>query len=249
VVPLTLAAPAVLVVAGWCSAGMLAPMPRAVRRRAAGLLGAFLLGAGLSACAGLGQPAPYDSPGINGLVIPTPSPDAGDFVAVVDIPWLALEPGTSRVYEVTGAEGSIETDVLAEPTEVAGLSATGVRTVTDIDGETTDETRFYAQDDDGNVWLVGVDSDTGLSWRAGTDGAEAGLAMPADLRLGDGWLTYRVPNLLEASLMVEDVSREMVQVRERSGGEADTTSRVYQSGAGLVSIEDVDAGWQAVLAE
>ena len=49
--------------------------------------------------------------------------------------------------------------------------------------------------------------------------------------------------------MVEDVSREMVQVRETAGGEADTTHRVYESGAGLVSIEDVDAGWQAVLAE
>ncbi len=203
----------------------------------------------LIGCAGLGQPAPYDSPGINGLVIPTPSPDASDFVAVVDNPWLALEPGTSRTYDVTGAEGSIETEVLAGTTEVAGLTATAVRTMTDVDGETTDETRFYAQDDDGNVWLLGMDSDTGLSWRAGEAGAEAGLAMPADLRLGDGWLTYRVPNLLEASTMVEDVSREMVQVRETAGGEADTTHRVYESGAGLVSIEDVDAGWQAVLAE
>jgi len=96
---------------------------------------------------------------------------------------------------------------------------------------------------------VGIDSDTGLSWRAGESGAEAGLAMPADLRLGDGWLTYRVPDLLEASTMVEDVSREMVQVRETAGGETGTTRRVYESGAGLVSIEDVDAGWQAVLAD
>jgi hypothetical protein len=185
-------------------------------------------------------------------VIPTPSPDADDFVAVVDNPWLALEPGTTRRFDVTGdagVEGSIETEVITGATEVAGLSATGVRTVTDVEGEVTDETRFYAQDDDGNVLLVGVDSTTGLSWRAGEDGAEAGLAMPADLRLGDGWLTYRVPNLLEASTMVEDVSREMVQVRETAGGEADTTLRIYESGTGLVSVEDVDAGWQAVLAD
>ena len=232
---------------------MLAPMPRAVRRRrAAGLLGGVLLGAGLSACGGIGQPAPYDSPGINGLVIPTPSPDADDFVAVVDNPWLALEAGTTRRYDVTGdagVAGRIEIEVLAGTTEVAGLTTTGVRTVTNVDGETTDETRFYAQDDAGNVWLVGVASTTGLSWRAGVDGAEAGLAMPADLRLGDGWLTYRVPNLLEASTRVEDVSREMVQVRETAGGEADTTRRVYESGVGLTGIEDVDAGWQAVLAE
>jgi hypothetical protein len=73
--------------------------------------------------------------------------------------------------------------------------------------------------------------------------------MPADLRLGDGWLTYRVPGLPRASTMVEDVSREMVQTRESAGGEADPTRRVYESGAGLVSIEDLDAGWQAVLAD
>ena len=121
----------------------------------------------LAGCAGLGQPAPYEQPGINGLVIPTPSPDPDDFVDVVDNPWLAFEPGTDRSYDVTGAEGDLDVEVLAGTTEVAGLTATGVRTVSDIDGEATDETRYYAQDDDGNVWLVAVESDTGLSWRAG----------------------------------------------------------------------------------
>jgi hypothetical protein len=250
-VPLTLAAPTTLVMGGWCAAGMLAPMPAPVpafrgRLRAVAALVPLVV---LTGCGGLGQPAPYDSPGINGLVIPTPSPDARDFVAVVDNPWLALERGTTRSFDVTGAEGSLETEVLDDTTEIAGLTATAVRTVTDVDGEATDETRFYAQDEDGNVWLVGVDSDTGLSWRAGEDGAEAGLAMPADLRLGDGWPTCRVPHLLEASTMVEDVSREMVQTRESAGGEADSTRRVYESGAGLLSIEDLDAGWRAVLAE
>ena len=36
----------------------------------------------------------------------------------------------------------------------------------------------------------------------------------------------------------------MVQTRD----EADTTTqRIYESGVGLVSIEDLDAGWTAVL--
>ena len=61
---------------------MLAPMPRAVRRPAGA---ARAVAAGLvilvaSGCGGIGQPAPYDSPGINGLVIPTPTPDPADFV-------------------------------------------------------------------------------------------------------------------------------------------------------------------------
>jgi len=206
--------------------------------------------AGLSACAGLGQPAPYDSPGINGLEIPTPSPAPGDFVDVVDNPWLALEPGTTRHYVVTEdgrSLGSIDVEVLDGTSEVAGLTATAVRTVTDVDGEAEDETRFYAQDADGNVWLVGADSDTGVSWRAGEDDAEAGLAMPADPRLGDGWLAFRLPHLLEPRTTVEDQSREMVQTRESSGGEADTTRRVYETGVGLTGVEDLDAGWQAQL--
>ncbi len=249
-VPLTLAAPAVLPVAGWCAAVMLAPMPPAVRRRrAAALLGGALLATALSGCAGLGQPAPYDSRGINGLEVPTPSPAPDDFVDAVDNPWLALAPGATWRYEVTSdgrSVGSVEAEVVDGTTEVAGLAATGVRTTSDIEGEAEVETRFYAQDDAGNVWLVGVDSDAELSWRAGEDGAEAGLAMPADPRLGDGWLTHRVPNLLEASTTVEDQSREMVQTRD----EADTTTRrIHESGVGLVSVEDLDAGWLARLVD
>lgn len=231
---------------------MLAPMPPAVRRRrAGGLLGGLLLATGLSACAGLGQPAPYDSSGINGLEIPTPSPEPDDFVDTVDNPWLALESGATWHYDVTAdgrTLGTIDAEVLDGATEVAGLSATAVRTVTDVDGDLEEETRFYSQDDDGNVWLVGVDSADGLSWRAGEDDAEAGLAMPAEPRLGDGWLTYRLADLHEASRAVEDQSREMVQTRESTDSEADTTTRnVYESGVGLASVEDLDAGWQAVL--
>jgi len=231
---------------------MLTPMPPAVRRRrAAGLLGGLLLGTVLSGCAGIGQPAPYDSPGINGLQIPTPSPAPGDFVTGIDNPWLSLVPGATWHYDVTDdgrAIGAIDAEVLDGTSDVAGLSATAVRTMTEIDGDSEDETRFYAQDEDGNVWLVAVDSAVGPSWRAGEAGAEAGLAMPADPRLGDGWLTFSVPNLSEASTTVEDQSRDMVQTRDQQeGAAATTTRRVYASGVGLVSIEDLDAGWQALL--
>ena len=98
------------------------------------------------------------------------------------------------------------------------------------------------------MWLVGVESDGGApdgdSWLAGTDGAEAGLAMPAHLRIGDGWLSYAVPSLPEASRRVEDLSGTQVQMLD----EADTTSRnVYEKGVGLVSTEDLDDGSIAVL--
>ena len=64
-------------------------------------LAVALLPLALAGCAGLGQPVAYDQPGINGLVVPTPSPDPDDFVDEVDNPWLAVEPGKRWTYEVT----------------------------------------------------------------------------------------------------------------------------------------------------
>lgn len=223
---------------------MLAPMPRAVRRLVAAACAGGALAVALSGCAGIGQPQPYDSTGINGLVIPTATPDPADFVDTVDNPWLALEPGATRRFRVTDdgrPVGTLDAEVVAGTTTIAGLEATGVRTTTDIDGERSEETAFYAQDDRGNVWLVGADAD-GEGWRAGEGGAEAGLAMPADPRLGDGWVAYVAPGWAEATLRVEDQSREMVQMADEAGT---TTRRIYELGAGLVSVEDLDAGWVA----
>jgi hypothetical protein len=228
---------------------MLAPMttgPRAVRRPlAAGVL-AVGLALGSTGCAGIGQPAPYDSPGINGLVIPTPSPAPDDFVEGVDNPWLALEAGARWTYDVTGEEssrGTVVVDVLDGTVPVAGLDATAVQTTVDLGDGASVETALYAQDEAGNVWLVGGDAD-GTGWRAGQGGAEAGLAMPGDPRLGDGWLAYDVPGLPRASRMIEDQSEGLVQTLE----EADTTTRrVYEKGVGLVGFEDLDGGWTAEL--
>jgi hypothetical protein len=229
---------------------MLAPMTRglrAVRRPlAAGALAAGVV-LGLVGCAGIGQPAPYDSSGINGLVIPTPTPSPADFVERVDNPWLPLEPGARWTYDVTdggSASGTVVVDVRDRTVPVAGLEATAVETTIDLgEGTASVETDLYAQDEAGNVWLVGGDAD-GTGWRAGEGGAEAGLAMPADPRLGDGWLVHDVPGLPRASRRIEDQSDDLVQTLD----EADTTTRrVYERGVGLVGFEDLDAGWTAEL--
>lgn len=228
---------------------MLAPMSGAVRRPLAVAALATGLLLGTSGCAGIGQPEPYESLGINGLVIPTPTPAPADFVDDVDNPWLPLEPGARMTYDLTEdgrTTGRMVVDVLDGTVPVAGLAATAVETTTDPgDGTTTVETHLYAQDEAGNVWLVGADS-AASSWRAAEDGAEAGLAMPADPRLGDGWLSYDVPGLPRASATIEDQSSEMVQLLEEAGT---TTRTVYEKGVGLVGLEDLDTGWTAELVE
>ncbi len=202
----------------------------------------------LAGCGGLGQPTPYDSQGIDGLVIPTPAPDAEDFVPAVDNPWLPLAPGASWAYDVTErgvSVGSIRAEVLDATIEIAGLTATGVHTSSRVKGVEESVTRFYAQDDAGNVWWVGEDSSS-ITWRAGEDGAQAGLAMPASPRLGDGWLSYVVPDRPRSSALVDEQGRDMISTRE----ETDTTTlKFYESGVGLVGLDDLDAGWQAELVD
>ena len=232
---------------------MLAPMPASApaRRLRLRTVAALVPLVALAGCGGLGQPVAYDQPGINGLVVPTPTANPDDFVEVVDNPWLPLEPGATARFDVSedGTDiGSVETSVLDRTTDVGGLAATGVTTAYDVDGRTDITTRYYAQDASGNVWVVGAD-DGGPGrgdWRAGEDGAEAGLVMPAHLRLGDGWLSYAVPSLPEASRQVEELSRDMVEMLD----EADTSTRsVYEKGVGLVGFEDLDAGWTAELVD
>ena len=248
-VPLTLAAPF-----RTHTTGMLAPMPRAVRRPAgaARAVVAGLVVLTVSGCGGIGQPAPYDSQGIDGLVIPTPTPDPDDFEESIDNVWLPLVPGTTWRYDVTDAGtrvGSVESEVRQDPVDIAGMTATAVETTTTIDGEDETSTRFYAQDDDGNVWWLGEDAD-GRSWRAGEGGAEAGLAMPAGPRLGDGWLAYVVPGLPRSNVRVTEQGPEMVQTRSQLEGEDEAaTSSTYTSGVGLVGVEDLDSGRQVALVD
>ena len=133
------------------------------------------------------------------LEIPTPSPDPGDFVERIDNPWLPLLPGAEWVYESTEGE-TITVTVTDRTREVAGVTTTVVRdVVTDEDGEVVEETDdWFAQDRAGNVWYFGEDTveyggpdrrrpDTSGSWEAGVDGAEAGIAMLARPRRGDGY--------------------------------------------------------------
>ena len=131
---------------------------------------------------GCGDASPESPPsGVDELVVPTPSPDPADFVTGVDNPWLPLAPGATWTYQATGATQGIVTVTVGEETEtVAGVATTAVTRSDPTGAEVVD---YYAQDRRGNVWWFGRDGE----WRAGEDGAQAGLAMPADPRLGDGW--------------------------------------------------------------
>jgi hypothetical protein len=140
-----------------------------------------------------------DSPpsGIDELQIPTPSPDPEDFVRGVDNPWLALEPGATWRYAVTGATpGTLVITVEDTTRDVAGVATTPVRRTEPTGDEVVD---YYAQDRHGNVWWFGREG----VWLAGEDGAQAGVAMPATPRVGDGWRAAYDADVVDVRMTVE----------------------------------------------
>lgn len=158
-----------------------------------------ILGARLDLCESLDD-ATHD-PGFG--------PDfAANFVDPLEIgasiapnPWFALVPGNLWVYEGDGE--TIEVEVTGDTKLIDGITCIVVidtATEDDVVVETTAD--WYAQDVEGNVWYCGEISenfeefdgdetsepelvDIDGSWKAGRDGAEAGILLPADPQVGD----------------------------------------------------------------
>ncbi|KRC46543.1 MULTISPECIES: hypothetical protein [unclassified Nocardioides] len=196
---------------------------------------ALLAAAALMTLSGCGSASAPSAPsGVDELVVPTPDPDPSDFVGGVDNPWFPLEPGTRWEYGAATARLVVS----VEPgREVAGVATTALVRTT-ADGEQTRD--LYAQDERGNVWWFGREG----AWLAGESGAEAGLAMPAEPRRGDGFRTGLAPGVDEvASVVAVDAAVDVplgeyddtvtLELRD------DTVVRreVYARGVGLVQAD------------
>jgi hypothetical protein len=110
-------------------------------------------------------------------------------------------PGSRWVYRESDADGAelrVEVTVTERTKRILGIDATVVHDVVTEDGELVEVTYdWYAQDTAGNVWYLGEATKeyengkvvtTAGSWEAGIDGAQAGVVMPAEPRVG---LAYR----------------------------------------------------------
>jgi hypothetical protein len=137
---------------------------------------------------------------------PPPLPPVADFAATVDNPWFPLEPGTVLTYKGED-EGTPAKDVFVvtkRPKLIQGIRATVVFDRVFQHGRVVERTYdYYAQDRRGNVWYLGEDTATLKrngrvesregTFRAGRDGARAGIFMPAHPRPGSGgWQEFYV---------------------------------------------------------
>src|SRR5215831_1412962 len=125
--------------------------------------------------------------------------NAADFVSRVDNPYFPLDPGTVFRYVTNFKSGQEVNDVVVthDTKMILGVMTTVVLDSVYTNGDLTEATAdWYAQDKTGNVWYFGEDSkeldhgtviSTEGSWEAGVAGAQPGIIMEANPKVGDAY--------------------------------------------------------------
>ncbi len=207
-----------------------------------------------------------------------PDIDPDDFTdsTTIDNPYLPYVPGAVYNYEVETDEGleEILVEVLTETREVMGVTTRVVRDRVFIDGLLIEDTRdWFAQDDDGNVWYFGeavdnfeYDDDGELeevdhegAWEAGIDGAQPGIVMLAEPRVGDSYRQEFLPGeaedlgavvAMDVEITLED-GRQFTTLKTRDWNPLEDESgdefKYYAEGIGLVREEEEDGEEQVDL--
>jgi len=152
--------------------------------------------------------------------------DPSTFTTNIDNPYWPMRPGSRWVYretDTTGARQKVVVTVTRRTRRIAnGITARVVRDVATVRGrrvEVTDD--WYAQDAAGNVWYLGEDTaeyergkpvNRAGSFEAGVDGAQAGIAMPADPVAGLSYRQEYYAGHAEDRAAVISVREEQVEV-------------------------------------
>jgi hypothetical protein len=157
---------------------------------------AIAVAVALTACASIPLPTSSRNPAAyeDGQAY-EPAFDPANFTDPQANPYFPLEPGVRAVYE--GGHERVEVTVTGETREIAGVTATVVIDQVFANGELIEDTvDWYAADNAGNVWYLGEETaeyengqvvTTAGSWEAGVDGAQPGIIMLADPRVGDAY--------------------------------------------------------------
>ena len=220
----------------------------------------------VAACSGGSEEPTTGSPGLphGGQEVTL---DPKNFTTTIDNPYLPLAPGTQLTYRAVDEEGApstITVTVTDQTKKIAnGVTARVVRDTAREGGRVVEDTRdWYAQDDHGNVWYLGEDTatfedgnldSTEGSFEAGVDGAQAGVAMPADPKPGPAYRQEYYKGHAEDNGQVLS-TREMVDVgkhhydsvlltKDTSAIEPDVLEyKFYAPGVGTVLALDIAGG-------
>jgi hypothetical protein len=192
--------------------------------------------------------------------------DPSGMTTQIDNPFWPMTPGARWVYRERGVDGSeqrVVVTVTGRTREVMGITALVVHDLVTEDGAAVEDTYdWYAQDDDGNVWYLGEDTkeyengkvtSTEGSWEAGVDGAEPGIAIPAEPEPGLGYRQEYKANVAEDRATVlgtdERVSvqagswKHALLTKDSTPLEPDVVEyKLYAPGVGPVLALDVSGG-------
>jgi hypothetical protein len=149
-----------------------------------------------------------------------------DFSINIDNPYWPMSPGSKWVYSETDTKGTKE-KVVVEVTHKTKMIANGIEarvirdTVTENGVPVEITYDWYSQDKAGNIWYLGeyVTNykngrvvDHGGSFEAGVDGAQPGIAMPANPEPGLFYRQEYYKGEAEDKAAVITVGEEQVQV-------------------------------------
>ena len=195
----------------------------------------------------------------------TTAPDPSRFTTTIDNPFFPLVPGTVMRYRETTSDGTgTEVVRVTHRTKlVQGVRTVVVRDKAYEDGELVEDTRdWYAQDRRGSVWYFGENTreydhgrvvSTEGSWKAGRDGARAGIIMEAHPKVGDTYYEEFLPGEAEdqATVLRLDASKtvpygsftRLLVTRNFTALEPDMVERkFYARGVGSVLEKLVKGG-------
>ena len=178
------------------------------------------------------------------------------FVPHVTNPWFPLKPGTTFVYtgEKDGQKGRDVVTVLKATKTIRGVRCTSVSDRLSVRGHLAERTTdWYAQDARGNVWYFGEDTaelnkagkvtSREGTWRAGVDGAKAGIFMPAHPKVGQSFRQEYLKGQAEDHFAVVRLAGNSLLTKEWTPLEPDTLDhKSYKRGVGLVREETVKGG-------
>ncbi len=152
--------------------------------------------------------------------------DPADFTINIDNPYWPMSPGSKWVYSETDTKGTnqkVVVEVTGKTKMIAnGIEARVIRDTVSENGVPVEITHdWYAQDKAGNIWYLGeyVTNykkgkvvDHGGSFEAGVDGAQPGIAMPANPEPGLSYRQEYYKGEAEDKAEVITVGEEQVQV-------------------------------------
>jgi len=189
--------------------------------------------------------------------------------------YFPLTPGTLSVYEeeeIDPKTGKIEEEtrevlVTNDTKDILGISSRVVQDRVFEDGLLDEETlSYYAQDTEGNVWLLGeskaeyeynqegnlISTDDSESWLAGEGQSLPGLIMEANPEIGDGYYQrFDISEEEDQAKIVDSGTsisndeygsfEDVLQVREFSALEPnDSDYQYYAPGVGQVFTEELN---------